>query len=293
MVPMVSRRGLLIGASVALMAPKLRAAEGNVQDRLRDLETDIGGRLGVAALDMATDRRVDYHSTRLMPLCSTFKFLLVGAVLAKVDHGKEQLDRALKLTKDDLLDYAPAAKLALPKGQMTVEDACAAAIMDSDNTAANLLLATIGGPAGLTLYARELGDKTTHLDRVEPYLNEGMPGDARDVTSPSAMLNDLGVLLLQDALSAKLRDKLTEWMVKCKTGGARLRAGLPVDWKVADKTGTGEHGTTNDIAIAWPPGRQPLLITAYLTDTTASSADRNKVLSEVARIVVTELISGS
>jgi len=293
MVPVMSRRDLMIGASVALAATRLRAAAGGVQDRLHSLETDIGGRLAVAALDTETDRRIDYGSARLMPICSTFKMLLVGAVLAKVDHGKEQLDRPLKFTKDDLLDFAPVAKLALPKGQISVEDACAAAIMDSDNTAANLLMATLGGPGAVTLYARELGDKTTHLDRVEPYLNEAMPGDARDVTSAAAMLNDMGMLLLQNALSPDSRDKLVDWMVRCKTGGARLRAGVPVDWKVADKTGTGERGTTNDVAVIWPPGRKPLLIAAYLTGTGASAADRNKVLADIARLAIAEFGSGS
>lgn len=292
MVPLVSRRGLLIGASAALVSSGLRA-EGGVQDRLRDLEIDVGGRLGVAALDMESDRRVDYRSGSLFPICSTALLLLAGAVLAKVDRGSEQLDRAIPFSKADMLDYAPQAKTLLPKGQMTVAEACAGAITDSDNVCANLLLNSIGGPGALTLYARTLGDKTTHLDRVEPFLNEAMPGDARDITSPAAMLNDLGVLLLQNALSPASKALLTDWMVKSRTGGAKLRAGLPAVWKVGDKTGMGEHGSTNDIAIAWPPGRQPLLITAYLTDSAAELDARNKVLSEVARLVAAELVSGS
>lgn len=292
MVSLVSRRGLLIGASAALVSTRLRA-EGGVQDRLRDLEIDVGGRLGVAALDMESDRRVDYRSGSLFPICSTFKLLLAGAVLTKVDHGTEQLDRALAFSKADMLDYAPQAKVLLPKGQMSVAEACAGAIIDSDNVCANLLLNSIGGPGALTLYARTLGDKTTHLDRVEPFLNEAMPGDARDTTSPAAMLNDLGVLLLQNALSPASKALLTDWMVKCRTGGAKLRAGLPPAWKAGDKTGMGEHGSTCDIAIAWPSGRQPLLITAYLTDSAAELDARNKALSEVARLVAAELVSGS
>jgi len=292
MVPMVSRRSLLIGASVALMGSRVRA-EGGIQSSLRELEAGVGGRLGVAALDMESDRRVDYRSGSLFPLCSTFKFLLAGAVLAKVDSGREQLERPLKFTQADMLDYAPLAKTLLPKGQMSVSEACSAAIIDSDNVAANLLLASIGGPGAVTLYARSLGDKTTHLDRIEPFLNEAVPGDARDTTSPSAMLNDLGVLLLQNALSPASRALLTEWMVKSRTGAAKLRAGLPSAWKVGDKTGMGEHGSTCDLAIAWPQGRQPLLIAAYLTETGADLEQRNKVLSEVARLVAAELVTGS
>ncbi|HMA52608.1 MAG TPA: class A beta-lactamase [Magnetospirillaceae bacterium] len=292
MVSLVSRRGLLIGASVALAATRLRA-EGGVQDRLRELEINVGGRLGVAALDMESDRRVDYHSGNLFPICSTFKLLLAGAVLSKVDQGTEQLSRTISFSQADMLDYAPQAKALLPKGQMSVAEACAGAVIDSDNVCANLLLNAIGGPGALTLYARTLGDKTTHLDRIEPFLNEAMPGDARDTTSPAAMLNDLGVLLLQNALQPASRVRLADWMVKSRTGGAKLRAGLPAEWKVGDKTGMGEHGSTCDIAIAWPPGRQPLLITAYLTDTGADLEQRNKVLSEAARLVAAELVTGS
>src|SRR5579859_3133886 len=188
MPPILSRRRLMIGASLVPLAGRVVfAAEGGIQDRLREVESGVGGRLGIAALDMESDRRIDYRSASLFPMCSTFKLLLAGAVLSKVDHGKEQLDRAIPLTKADILEYAPSAKTLLPKGQMTVSEAVTGALVDSDNTAANLLLSSIGGPGALTLFARTLGDRTTHLDRIEPFLNEAAPGDARDTTSPSAM----------------------------------------------------------------------------------------------------------
>ncbi|HMA50561.1 MAG TPA: class A beta-lactamase [Magnetospirillaceae bacterium] len=294
MPPILSRRSLMIGASLVPLAGRaVFAAEGGIQDRLREVESGVGGRLGIAALDMESDRRVDYRSSSLFPMCSTYKLLLAGAVLSKIDHGKESLDREIPLTQADLLDYAPVAKPLLAKGKITIAEACAGAIVDSDNTAANLLLTSIGGPGALTLFARALGDKTTHLDRVEPFLNEATPGDARDTTSPAAMLNDLGVLVLQDALSKTSRDLLADWLVKSRTGMAKLRAGMPDGWKIGDKTGMGERGSTCDIAIAWPPGRKPLLIAAYLTESSAALAERNKALADVARLVVAELVSGS
>lgn len=294
MPPLLSRRSLLIGASLAPLASRpLVAAEGGMEARLREIEMGVGGRLGIAALDMQSDRRVDYRSSLLFPMCSTFKLLLAGAVLSKIDHGSETLDREIPLTQADILDYAPVTKPLLAKGKITVAQACAAAVVDSDNSAANLLLSSIGGPGALTLFARTLGDKTTHLDRIEPFLNEAMPGDARDTTSPAAMLNDLGVLVLQDALSTASREMLTDWLVKSSTGLAKLRAGMPAGWKVGDKTGMGERGSTCDVAIAWPPGRKPLLIAAYLTESDASVAERNKALADVARLVVGELVSGS
>ena len=172
---------------------------------------------------------------------------------------------------------------------MRLGELCEAAITVSDNTAANLILATLGGPSGLTAYARALGDQVTRLDRTEPTLNEAIPGEVRDTTAPSAMLNNLRQLLLRKALSPGSRDTLTAWLVASKTGTARLRAGLPAGWRAGDKTGSGNHGTTNDIAIVWPDGRAPILIAAYLTETAAESAAREGVLAEVGRLVGTAI----
>lgn len=168
---------------------------------------------------------------------------------------------------------------------MTVSELCEAAICQSDNAAANLLLHIVGGPHGLTLYTRSLGDNTTRLNRIEPYLNESAPGDVRDTTSPLAMLGDMEALLVHNALSPSSRALLTRWMVNCTTGGTRLRAGLPPGWQAGDKTGSGEYGSTNDIAIVWPQGHKPLLIAAYLTQSGASKTMRDEALAEVASVV--------
>jgi beta-lactamase class A len=176
---------------------------------------------------------------------------------------------------------------------MTVAGLCQAAVCYSDNTAANLLFPVVGGPAGLTRYLRSLGDRITNLNRIEPFLNEARPGDVRDTTSPSAMVHDLQKLLLHKALSAESRALLTKWLVGCTTGSARLRAGLPRGWRVGDKTGTGKRGTSNDVAIAWPPGRKPLLIAAYLTESTATASARDAALADVGRIIQAEMANAS
>jgi beta-lactamase class A len=284
---------MLIGGSLALLGGRALAAPSSAQQKLAALEFSVGGRLGVAALDIATDRRVDFRSDHLWPMCSTFKLLLVGAVLAKIDEGREQLDRSITYGAADLLDYAPAAKKNAAQGHMSVAELCEAAIRYSDNTAANLLLKTVGGPGGVNAFVRTLGDRVTHLDRIEPFLNEVPPGDARDTTSPAAMLNDMAILLLHDRLTPPSRRLLTDWLVGCETGKERLRAGLPASWRVGDKTGSWSGGSTNDVAIAWPPGRGPLLIAAYLGYSSAPAADQAKALAEVARIVTEELVSAS
>jgi beta-lactamase class A len=249
------------------------------------LEAKYGGRLGMAALDTGSGRRLDYRSSERFPLCSTFKVLLAGAVLARVDAGRETLNRRLPYGKADLLDYAPVTTERLAEGGLTVEALCAAAVQVSDNTAANLLLKALGGPQAVTAFARSLGDTTTRLDRMEPELNSAIPGDRRDTTTPSAMVGALNILLLGEVLSPASRQKLEGWMVTCTTGGTRLRAGLPTGWTIADKTGSGAHGTMNDVALLRPPHQAPILVAVYFTGSAASSVEREIVLAETGRLV--------
>jgi beta-lactamase class A len=218
-------------------------------------------------------------------MCSTFKVLLVGAVLSRVDAGEEHLDRHISYEKPDLLEYAPVTRANVSLGFMTVKALCKAAIEYSDNTAANLLLRTIGGPHRVTTYARSLGDSLTRLDRNEPSLNTAVPGDERDTTTPAAMAASLQKLLTGSVLSPPSRRELESWLMGCKTGIDSIRAGVPASWRVGDKTGSGAHATTNDIAILYPPSRSPIFVTAYYTGSSASDDARHEVLAEVGRIV--------
>jgi beta-lactamase class A len=278
----ISRRDWMTAMAGALIAP------GAVLDASKDIaaiERRLGGRLGVAALDTGNGRRVAHRATERFAMCSTFKFLASAAVLARVDAKSERLDRLVRYTQKDVLEYAPITKDHVTNG-MTIESLMAAAVSYSDNTAANLLLAALGGPKAVTAYARSLGDAVTRLDRNEPALNEVPAGEVRDTTSPSSMVSDMQALLLgTKALSEPSRQLLTKWLVENTTGSERLRAGLPKDWRVGDKTGTGPHGATNDIAIAWPPNRAPVLIAAYFWGSKAPQADLNRALADVARIV--------
>jgi beta-lactamase class A len=217
------------------------------------------------------------------PMCSTFKTLAAAAVLKRVDDGKEKLDRRIVYGKSDLVTYSPATEKHAGAG-MTLAELCEAAITLSDNTAGNLLLANIGGPEGLTAFARSLGDGVTRLDRIETALNEATPGDPRDTTTPDAMAKDLNALVPGDVLSAASKRQLIGWLVGSKTGDARLRAGLP-GWRVGDKTGSGEHGTANDAGVIWPPGHAPIVVAVYLTNTSASVDRRNAAIADVGRAI--------
>jgi beta-lactamase class A len=282
-----SRRALLLGVSclplAARAAPiqKLSAAE----KRIADLERAHGGRLGVAVIDTATGARLAHRAGERFPMCSTFKLLATAAVLKQVDDGKVTLDRAISYGEADLLHYAPVTKEHVGDGHMMLGDLCAAALNWSDNTAANLILKQIGGPQGFTRYVRSLGDTVTRLDRIEPALNSAIPGDTRDTTSPDAMADSVMAVLLHGALSPASARQLEAWLINDKVGDRRLRAGLPPSWRIGDKTGSGDNGTANTIAIIRPPGRAPLIATVYYTGSSAPMTEREAVHAEITHVI--------
>ncbi|MBV9995076.1 MAG: class A beta-lactamase [Caulobacteraceae bacterium] len=283
MTELASRRTLIAGAAASFYAGEALAAEP-----FAAIEARVGGRLGVAALDLSSGERLGRRAAEPFPMCSTFKAMAVAAALARVDRGAERLDRLVRFGEADLLEYAPATRARVKEGAMTVADLCAAAIELSDNTAANLILASIGGPPGWTAFVRTLGDHSSRLDRNEPGLNSASPGDPRDTTTPAAMLADLRMVLVGRLLSEASRQRLAGWMTACQTGLSRLRAGLPGAWRVADKTGSGAHGTANDIAVAWTPGGA-ILIACYLTGARAGPEERDRAIADVARVTASRL----
>jgi beta-lactamase class A len=291
---MISRRDFTVGTCAALttagMSERAFASPEALSGAFARIEAESGGRLGVAALNMADGSRAGHSADERFAMCSTFKLLASAAVLARVDAGKERLNRRVTYAKSDLVTYSPITEKHLDTG-MTLGELCEAAITLSDNTAGNLLLAALGGPDGVTTFARALGDTMTRLDRNEPTVNEATPGDPRDTTTPAAMLANIRALVLGDALSPPSRDQLKAWMLANKTGGGRLRAGLPGDWAVGDKTGSGEYGTTNDVGVIWPPGRAPIVVTIYFTETKAALEQRIAVLASVGRAIAQEFKS--
>ena len=286
----LSRRRLLSATAVAGSALMFRHAlakqvsKEDLHGHLIALERAQGGRLGVSILDVASGRRLDYRGDERFPMCSTFKWIAAALVLARVDRGDEQLDRRVAISQSDLLAYAPVTEKHVGSDGMSMAELCHAAVTLSDNTAANLMLASSGDPQGFTDFVRSIGDRVTRLDRIEPDLNEGTPGDPRDTTSPVAMLGTLRKLVLGDTLSSTSRDQLTDWLVANTTGDHALRAGLPTSWRIGDKTGSSSAGISNDVAIAWPTRGGPLLITAYYAESKGDGKARSVVLAEVGRI---------
>lgn len=284
--PAISRRHFTGGALLLAAAPALAATPLDLRAAVLAAEKASGGRVGLAVHDTATGRRFSHRGGERFPMASTFKMLLVAAVLARVDKGTDRLDRAIPVRASDILDVSPVSK-AHVGGTVSVAELCEATVIYSDNTAANLLLPAVGGPAGLTAWLRRIGDPVTRLDRNEPMMSEALPGDPRDTTSPDAVLGSWEKLLLGTTLSPASRARLTGWLVANTTGGTRLRAGLPAGWKVGDKTGSGGRGSINDIAIVWPQRKAPgpLFIACFLNGGTAESALLYKAHADLARAI--------
>lgn len=296
---MITRR-TLIGASLlavpALLSLSSLAAERRpepspdrfsdraIQQQLADLESRHGGRLGVAILDTASQRLITHRGDERFALCSTFKCLAAAHVLARVDRQQEDLSRRIVYSAEQLVAYSPTTELHVGGQGLSVGSLCEAAMTLSDNTAANLLLDSMGGPEGLTAWLRSIGDTRTRLDRREPDLNENRPQDLRDTTTPVAMLHTLNTLVLGDELTLPSRDQLTAWLVNNQTGDKKLRAGVPGGWRVGDKTGSGSNNASNDVAVIWPGDRPPILVTAYYTGSKASADQINAVMADIGRL---------
>ena len=279
---MILNRRTLLAAVPALAAGS--ALADAAPPALAAYERETGGRIGLHAENLATGAKILWRANERFVMCSTFKASLAALVLSRVDRGRERLDRMIPYGAADLLDYAPVAKRNLARGAMSVAEMCEAAVELSDNTCANLLLAGVGGPSALTAFWRATGDRVSRLDHNEPALNRSPPGDPHDTTTPTAMAGNLRRLVLGRVLSPASRERLTGWMLDCKTGDNRLRGGLPKAWRIADKTGNNGKDASGDIAVAWPASGGPVLVCAYTQGGAPTAARIEALFAEVGRL---------
>lgn len=264
-----------------------------LQDPAAILDTlGPGVRLGMAAMDAGNGRTLWHDGESRYAMCSVFKVPLAAAVLSMVDRSTLSLSRMVPFGAQDLLDYAPVVRAHESSGKLTVAELCAAAVEVSDNSAANLLLPLVGGPAGLSTFMRNCGDRVSRLDRFEPDLNTNLAGDPRDTTTPAAMIALLHQILIGRVLSPRSRDQLVAWMTGSTTGLGRIRAGLPGGWRAGAKSGTGMNGAVNDVAIFWPPGRSPILLATFISGGNAPLAEREAAHASVARYMADAAVRG-
>ncbi|MEV0279571.1 class A beta-lactamase [Streptomyces sp. NPDC050610] len=280
---------VLTGGSAHAAAPR---TEDGVSRALSELEREHSARLGVFARNTVTGKSVRYRADELFPFCSAFKAMAAAAILRDLDRDGEFLAKRVRYTEQDVANsgYSPVTSTPehLANG-MTVAELCAAALDYSDNTAANLMLRELGGPAAVTRFCRSVGDRTTRLDRWEPELNSSEPGRVTDTTSPKAIGRTYAKLVLGTVLAPRDRQRLTTWLLANTTSENRFRAGLPKGWTLADKTGTGDYGTTNDVGIAWTPNRTPIVLSVLSTKKRADGPSDDPLLAKTAALLASAL----
>ena len=285
-----TRRSILLGAAAFPLLSACAAwggttrADATAQRQLRLIETELDGRLGLFACATADGRRLDYRSDERFPLCSTFKLMLVAAILKMSEQQAGLLQQVLIYRPNQLVEYSPITAKHVDAG-MSVAELCAAALQYSDNTAGNLLIERLGGPAEVSAFARSIGDREFRLDRRETDLNTAIPGDPRDTSTPEAMGASLQRLALGDVLAPAQREQLCLWLRGNTTGAARIKAGIPASWTIGDKTGGGQYGTANDIAVLWPPQRSPVILAIYTTRHQQAATACNELIAAAARVV--------
>lgn len=262
------------------------AQESSAQTQLAQLEASTGGRLGVAAVDTGNNQRIQYRANEHFPMGCTSKVIGVAAILKKSMTDKQLLQETIKYNKDDLTNWTPITEKHLAEG-MNIKALCSAAISYSDNTAMNLLTKKLGGPAGLNAFARSINDNHFKLDHWWPDEALASPASGEDTTTPAAMEESLRKLVVGNVLAAPQREMLITWLKNNKTGDSRIRAGVPKGWIVGDKTGTGfNYGTTNDIAVIWPPKCNPIVVTMYYSSNDKNAPKREDVIASATRIVI-------
>lgn len=259
----------------------------SIHQTIHMLEEQSGGRLGISAIDTSNHHVIEYRSEERFPFCSTFKVMGVAAILKASTKDDEFLKRKIHYTEEDLVVYSPITEKHVSDG-MSIAELCKATITTSDNTAMNLLMRLLGGPDAVSDFARNIGDHQFHLTRWEPELNSAIPGEARDTTTPKAMRMSLQKLLLGSALYPKQRKLLRKWLIRNITGDRRIRAAVPKQWVVADKTGTGSYGTTNDIGIVYPPHCKPIVLVIYFTQKQKNASANEAIIASVTKTVLNE-----
>lgn len=277
--------GVMITLSFFLLTFSGHAEGNDLIATVQQVEANLDARVGITVEDKETNQNWQYHADDRFPMNSTFKTLACAALLARVDSGQEQLERIVTFDESEIVTYSPITEARVGPLGMSLGELCEATMSMSDNSAANFILEAIGGPQALTQFLRSIGDEVTRLDRWETDLNEALPGDERDTTTPNAMAMTLEQLVLGETLSLESRQKLENWLKGNEVGDDLLRAGVPDDWEIGDRTGAGGYGSRSIAAVMWPPQREPAIATIYITETEASFDDRNAAIAEIGAAI--------
>ncbi|MGY4691774.1 class A beta-lactamase [Salibacterium sp. K-3] len=258
----------------------------NRDEKFAQLENEFDAKLGIYALETGTNQIVKYRSNERFAYSSTFKPLAAAILLEQ--NNIEDLEKVVTYTSDDLVAHSPVTEKHVNTG-MTLLEISEAAIRKSDNTAGNLLLEAIGGPVKLKQALRDIGDDVTQPKRYEIELNKFTPGNKRDTSTPRAMAANLKKVALSDFLPNDKRELLIDWMTGNEAGDPLIRAGAPEKWKVVDKSGAGTYGTRNDIAVVWPPNKEPIVIAVMSRHDTENAEYDDALIAKAAEITLNAL----
>lgn len=258
------------------------AHANTIINEIEKKERQLGARIGVSVYDVVDNKLWNYNGNTSFPLMSTFKTLACAKLLADVEKGLQSFDTTVVITASSIIDWSPITKKHIGE-KFTLKQACSAAMIMSDNTAANMVLTGIKGPKALTQFMRSIGDNVTRLDRIEPDLNKAIDGDKRGTTTPNAMVESLHTLLFGNVLSQASKTLLKQWMIDNKITGSLLRSVLPKGWSIADRSGAGGFGSRGITAVVWSDKRTPIIISIYLAQTNSSFAQRNKAIADIGK----------
>lgn len=251
------------------------------------LEARHGGRIGIDA--WSEKGAVSWRGRERFVYCSTFKMYLAAATLLRVQAGEESLDRQVPITRADMINHAPVTEPAIG-GTLTIEQLMKGTVEVSDNPAANILIRELGGLDALRAFYRGIGDTSTRVDRLEPEMNR-LDGDKDTIQPAQSRINLYRLFEASETpLSPSSKEKLLGWMFASPTGVGRIKAGVPVGWRVAHKTGTGGYGPTNDIGLLYPPTGTPITLAVYYHGVRASSdAENEAVIADATRLTLSAL----
>ncbi|MEP7762587.1 class A beta-lactamase [Sanguibacter sp. 25GB23B1] len=262
-------------------------APASITAEINALEVEYDARVGLFATS-ASGRTLEHRADERFAFCSTIKALAAGALLHR--HSVAGLDVVVPFTAADLVSHSPVTEQHVGAG-LSLSELCDAAVRYSDNTAANLMLAELGGPAGFTAWLREIGDDVTRSDRTETELNTAVPGDERDTSTPRALGSTLHRLVLGDVLPEPERTVLDGWLVGNTTGDALIRAAVRPSWVVGDKTGSGGYGTRNDIAVLRPPQGEAFTLSILTSRSTADAAHDDALVARAAEVATQAFVT--
>lgn len=258
----------------------------NTDKKFAQLEKEFNARIGVYAIDTGTNQTIEYRPEERFAFASTYKALAAAILLQQ--NSLDELKKVITYTKDDLVPYSPITEKHVDTG-MTLLELSEAAVRFSDNTAGNLLFEALGGPEGFEQALRQIGDNVTQADRLEPDLNAFTPGDTRDTSTPKALATSLQAFALSDYLSDDKRELFIDWLSGNVTGDALIRAGAHKGWVVGDKSGAGSYGTRNDIAVVWPPNREPIVMAIMSRHDTADAKYDDELIAKAAKFTLNVL----